>query len=152
MFQQLRSSPILQADPKSIDIRKVESPNRFRRMTLPHALNIAGSEMLSNLHRQSLVPLKSERSASTSTSGYNTECSIFSANNISSGNLGFSASIKRKKGERDEDGPSNEGEESGKSKSKKDKEKDKQSKVGKRRGSRPFRRALTLFEGKGHHS
>lgn len=125
-------------------------------MTLPHALNIAGSEMLSNLHRQSLVPLKSERSASTSTSGYNTECSMFSANNTSSGNLGFSASIKRKKGERDEDGPSNENEESGtsksKSKEKKDKEKDKQSKVGKRRGSRPFRRALTLFEGKGHHS
>lgn len=111
-------------------------------MTLPHALNISGSELL-NLHRQSLVPMKSERSASTS-SGYNTESSMFSANNTSSGNLGLSSSIKRKKGERDEDGPAGNEENASKSKSK-DK-KDKQSKIGKRRGSRPFRRAMTLFE------
>lgn len=50
----------------------------------------------------------------------------------------------------DDDGPSNEDENTGKSKSK-DKSKDKQSKIGKRRGSRPFRRAMTLFEGKKHH-
>lgn len=134
------------ADPKSIDIRKVESPNRFRRMTLPHALNISGSELL-NLHRQSLVPFKQERSASTSTSGYNTECSMFSANNTSSGNLGFSASIKRKK---ENDEPSNEDESSSKTKSKE--KLDKQGKLGKRRRSKTFRRAMsigmTLFESK----
>lgn len=36
----------LQADPSSVDIHKIESPNRFRRMTLPHAFNLAGSDLL----------------------------------------------------------------------------------------------------------
>jgi hypothetical protein len=110
-----------QADPKSIDIRKVESPNRFRRMTLPHPLNISGSELL-HLHRQSLTPFKSERSASTSTSGYATEFSLFSSN--SAANVFNKESSKKKNKE------------------------EKPPKVGKRRASRPFRRAMTLFESK----
>lgn len=36
----------MQADPSSVDIHKIESPNRFRRMTLPHAFNLAGSDFL----------------------------------------------------------------------------------------------------------
>ncbi|KAJ6225857.1 hypothetical protein RDWZM_004402 [Blomia tropicalis] len=39
-----------QADPSSVDIRKVESPNRFRRMTLPHAFNLAGSDLIHLRH------------------------------------------------------------------------------------------------------
>lgn len=35
-----------QADPSSVDIHKIESPNRFRRMTLPHAFNLAGSDLV----------------------------------------------------------------------------------------------------------
>lgn len=119
--QLIRLFSFTKADPKSIDIRKVESPNRFRRMTLPHPLNISGSELL-HLHRQSLTPFKSERSASTSTSGYATEFSLFSSSN-SAANVSSKESKKKNKEE-------------------------KPPKVGKRRASRPFRRAMTLFESK----
>ena len=57
-----------QADPNSVDFRKVESPSRFRRMTLPHS-NLAACD-LHRLRQSAGSHFKSERSASTSTSGY----------------------------------------------------------------------------------
>lgn len=59
---------VLQADPNSVDFRKVESPSRFRRMTLPHS-NLAACD-LNRLRQSAGSNFKSERSASTSTSGY----------------------------------------------------------------------------------
>jgi hypothetical protein len=87
-------------------------------MTLPYALNIAGSDVLS--FRQTPANLKSQRSASTFTSGY-----------ISNDSNNFSNSTKEDK----------------KSKSK-DKEKSWKEKIGRRRGSRPFRRAKTIIDSK----
>ena len=57
-----------QADPNSVDFRKVESPSRFRRMTLPHS-NLAACD-LHRLRQSAGSNFKTERSASTSTSGY----------------------------------------------------------------------------------
>lgn len=57
-----------QADPNSVDFRKVESPSRFRRMTLPHS-NLATCD-LNRLRQSAGSNFKTERSASTSTSGY----------------------------------------------------------------------------------
>lgn len=110
------------ADPRSVDMHKIESPNRFRRMTLPHALNIAGSDLLSLKQTAS----RSERSASTSTSGYisNSDLNHLSSNAPGSGVIG-----KEEK----------------KSKSKEKKVDNWKDKIGKRRASRPFRRAKTLL-------
>ncbi|XP_074595418.1 speckle type BTB/POZ protein [Brevipalpus obovatus] len=118
-----------QADPRSVDMRKIESPNRFRRMTLPHALNIAGSDLLSL--RQGI---RSERSASTSTSGYISTISTSDLNHVSSGASGTASSgNKEDKLKRSKEGSK-----------KTDNWKEK---LGKRRSSRPFRRAKTLLDG-----
>ena len=152
----------VQADPAAIDMRKVESPNRFRRMTLP-----ANSLHLHEIHalrQQSASPnFRTERSASTSTSGYGT-CS--DSNHISlvghmtgggggSGSGGGHPSVggdsiteaideNLAKSSKD----SSTKDKGGKS-SKKEKEKDRLARYlanSKRRASRPFRRAKTLLE------
>nr|XP_027201572.1 serine-enriched protein-like [Dermatophagoides pteronyssinus] len=56
-----------QADPSSVDIRKVESPNRFRRMTLPHAYNLASSDLIHLRHTANFWAERAESSTSTTT-------------------------------------------------------------------------------------
>lgn len=67
-YDVLMNALAFQADPNSVDRHKVESPSRFRRMTLPHS-NVAAAD-LHRLRQSAGSQFKSERSASTSTSGY----------------------------------------------------------------------------------
>jgi len=60
-----------QADPSSVDIRKVESPNRFRRMTLPHAFNLAGSDLIHLRHTANFWAERVEAAAAASGSSPN---------------------------------------------------------------------------------
>ncbi|KAI1304102.1 Serine-enriched protein [Halotydeus destructor] len=130
-----------QADPAAVDMNKVESPNRSRRMTLPHTLHLAASDL--HALRQSSPHFRTERSASTSTSGYGT-CSNDSnaislaghmtvhRDSLSGGDRSTSPDDRK-----DKTGP------------KKEKEKDRIARYlanGKRRASRPFRRAKTLLD------
>lgn len=52
-----------------MDIRKVESPNRFRRMTLPHAFNIAGSDLIHLRHTANFWAERAEAAAASNGSG-----------------------------------------------------------------------------------
>ncbi|XP_046919825.2 serine-enriched protein isoform X1 [Dermatophagoides farinae] len=72
-----------QADPSSVDIRKVESPNRFRRMTLPHSYNIAGSDLI---HLRHTANFWAERA----------EAANAAMNNNNNNNSGSSSSGKEK--------------------------------------------------------
>lgn len=149
-----------QADPAAVDMHKVESPNRCRRMTLPHTLHLAAADI--NLLRNSTPNIKTERSASTSTSGYGTACSDSNAISLV-GNVAVRESYSfdrsdeaRHTSKENKSSSSNffrtdSKDCSGKDSKKqpKEKEKDRLAKYlanSKRRASRPFRRAKTLLD------
>lgn len=133
-----------QADPNSVDMHKIESPSRFRRMTLPHTLHLAASELTAL--RQSTPNFRSERSASTSTSGYGTSGGGSDSNQISL--VGNMARESFSEPSQSEDSKQSKTDKSVKGKTK-DKEKDRLARYlanSKRRASRPFRRAKTLLD------
>ncbi|UXI22946.1 gamma-glutamyltranspeptidase 1-like [Sarcoptes scabiei] len=59
-----------QADPSSVDIRKVESPNRFRRMTLPHAFNVAESDLIHLKHTANFWAERAEAAAAAASNQF----------------------------------------------------------------------------------
>lgn len=58
------------ADPSSVDIRKVESPNRFRRMTLPHAFNVAESDLIHLKHTANFWAERAEAAAAAASNQF----------------------------------------------------------------------------------
>lgn len=168
-YDVLMNALAFQADPNSVDRHKVESPSRFRRMTLPHS-NVAAAD-LHRLRQSAGSQFKSERSASTSTSGYAgssdsnhimslsaTTATVSGVSGVSGrstsstvkGSVSDDASDDRR---RSSSAAAGESTASASKSPKKESEKDKLARYlanSKRRASRPFRRAKTLLDSTFH--
>lgn len=108
----------------------MESPNRFRRMTLPHAFNLAGSDLIHLRHTANFWAERVEAAAAAAASSGNTspngtsspskELGADAVANAAAGTSGAGNNIGGKK--------------------------EKPSRIGKRRSSKPFKRSKTLME------